>query len=138
MIEAKAVGFDLKEQFVKQAVDYAANQGVEMGVADQWRRVACVPGGIQEADRARVGCGIRPVGDDPRKADDLEVLALLSKEGWLKARLGALRPEAGPQSLHVGGGLVGDTVLEVTRREVRRLAPEVRVDARRNAARAID
>ena len=29
LIEAKAIGLDLKEQFVKQAVDYAANQGVE-------------------------------------------------------------------------------------------------------------
>ena len=29
LIEVKAIGLDLKEQFVKQAVDYAANQGVE-------------------------------------------------------------------------------------------------------------
>jgi hypothetical protein len=31
LIEVKAIGLDLKEQFVKQAVDYAANQG---GVQD--------------------------------------------------------------------------------------------------------
>jgi predicted type IV restriction endonuclease len=29
LIEAKAIGLDLKESFTKQAVDYAANQGVE-------------------------------------------------------------------------------------------------------------
>ena len=29
LIEVKAIGLELKEQFVKQAVDYAANQGVE-------------------------------------------------------------------------------------------------------------
>ena len=29
LIEAKAIGLDLKEQHVKQAVDYAANQGVD-------------------------------------------------------------------------------------------------------------
>ena len=29
LIEAKAIGIDLKEQHVKQAVDYAANQGID-------------------------------------------------------------------------------------------------------------
>src|SRR5215472_9446229 len=29
LLEAKAIGIDLKDQHVKQAVDYAANQGVE-------------------------------------------------------------------------------------------------------------
>ena len=29
LIEVKAIGIDLKEQHVKQAVDYAANQGVD-------------------------------------------------------------------------------------------------------------
>ena len=29
LVEVKAIGLDLKDQYVKQAVDYAANQGVE-------------------------------------------------------------------------------------------------------------
>ena len=29
LVEVKAIGLDLKDQFVKQAVDYAANQGCE-------------------------------------------------------------------------------------------------------------
>ena len=29
LIEVKAIGLDLKDQYVKQAVDYAANQGVD-------------------------------------------------------------------------------------------------------------
>jgi len=40
LIEAKAIGLELKDAFVKQAVDYAANQGVEWVVltnAIVWR-----------------------------------------------------------------------------------------------------
>src|SRR4051794_15821756 len=40
LVEVKAIGLELKESFVKQAVDYAANQGIEWVVltnAITWR-----------------------------------------------------------------------------------------------------
>ena len=33
LIEVKAIGLDLKDTYVKQAVDYAANQGIEWVVS---------------------------------------------------------------------------------------------------------
>lgn len=41
LLEVKAVGLDLKDQHVKQSVDYAANQGCEWVVLTngiEWRR----------------------------------------------------------------------------------------------------
>lgn len=130
LIEAKAIGLDLKEQFVKQAVDYAANQGVEWvaltnGVVWRVYRVA-----FKKPIEHELVVEFDLLAMNARKADDLEVLALLSKEGWLKARLGDYYTQK--QALNrftLAAVLLSDTVLEVTRREVRRLAPEVRVDA---------
>ena len=45
LIEAKAIGIELKEQHVKQAVDYAANQGVDWVIltnGNLWRVYKCV------------------------------------------------------------------------------------------------
>jgi len=129
LIEVKAIGLDLKEQFVKQAVDYAANQGVEWvaltnGV--EWRvyRVA-----FTKPIEHELVVELDLLGMNPRKAGDLELLGLLAKEGWQKARLGDYHSKR--QALNrftLAAVVLSEPVLEVIRREVRRLAPEVRID----------
>lgn len=129
LIEAKAIGLDLKEQYVKQAVDYAANQGVEWVALTNgiiWRVYSVV---FKKPIEHELVVEFDILAMNPRKADDLELLALLCKEGWQKARLGDYHSQK--QALNrftLAAVLVSDTVLEVARREVRRLAPEVRVD----------
>jgi hypothetical protein len=129
LIEAKAIGLDLKEQFVKQAVDYAANQGVEWvaltnGIVWRVYKVAFSKPIehelVVELDLLAMNC---------RKSEDLELLGLLAKEGWQKARLGDYHSQR--QALNrftLAAVVLSDPVLDVVRREVRRLAPEVRVD----------
>jgi hypothetical protein len=49
LIEVKAVGIDLKEQHIKQAVDYAANQGVDWSCSP----LDCVGASITFTSRSR-------------------------------------------------------------------------------------
>jgi hypothetical protein len=129
LIEAKAIGLDLKEQFVKQAVDYAANQGVEWvaltnGVVWRVYKVA-----FSKPIEHELVVEFDLLSMNARKADDLELLGLLAKEGWQKARLGDYHSQR--QALNrftLAAVVLSEPVLEVVRREVRRLAPEVRID----------
>src|SRR5439155_16750845 len=88
LIEVKAVGLELKEQHVKQAVDYAANQGVDWVIltnAGHWRvyNVTFAKPIGQELVIDIDFCGL-----NSRSSQDLDSLYLLCKEGWIKSVLG--------------------------------------------------
>jgi len=129
LIEVKAIGLDLKEAFVKQAVDYAANEGVE------W--VALTNGMIWRAYKVNFS---RPIEHElvvefnlcelnPRSQAHLELLWLLAKEGWQKARLGEYHSQRQALSrFTLAAVLQTEPVLEVIRRELRRLSPGVRIE----------
>ena len=129
LIEVKAIGLDLKEQHIKQAVDYAANQGCE------W--VALTNGVVWRVYRV---CFSKPIEHElvvdldllsvnPRKPDDVELVGLLATEGWQKAHLGEYHSQRQALSRFTVAALIlTDPVAEVLRREIRRLSPEVRVD----------
>lgn len=129
LIEAKAIGLELKEQFVKQAVDYAANQGVEWvaltnGIVWRVYKVA-----FTKPIEHELVVEFDLLSMNPRKPDDIELLGLLAKEGWQKARLGDYHSQR--QALNrfaLAAVVLSEPVLEVVRREVRRLAPEIRID----------
>lgn len=81
LIEVKAIGLDLKEAYVKQAVDYGANEGIE------W--VVLTNGVIWQIYKVSFG---KPVGHElilqidflnisHKNQGDLENLYLLTKEG---------------------------------------------------------
>lgn len=129
LLEVKAIGLDLKEQHVKQAVDYAANQGVDWVVLTNgliWRvyKIAFTKPINQElvveVDFSTL---------NPRNQKDIEALFLLCKEGWVKSVLGDYHTQK--QALnrfHIGSLILSDTVLQVLRRELRRISPDVKVE----------
>lgn len=129
LIEVKAIGLDLKEQFVKQAIDYAANQGVE------W--VALTNGAVWRAYKVSFAKPIQHelVVDidlltmNPRNDEDIEILGLLAKEGWQKAYIGEYHTQRQALSRFTLGALIlSKPVLEVLRRELRRMSPDVRIE----------
>lgn len=87
LIEAKAIGVDLREGHSKQAIDYAANQGVEWVLltnAERWLLYKVTFG--------------KPIGQElvlefnflqlqGRQPEALGHLFLLTKEGWEKAAI---------------------------------------------------
>ena len=129
LIEGKAVGIELKEQHIKQAIDYGANKGI------QW--VILTNGLIWQLYRIRFE---KPINYDlvftldfdkiDSKSDkDLELLFVLCKEAMAKN----LREEyfEKTQSVNrfiVGNLLLSDSILSSVRRELRKLADGVRIE----------
>ncbi len=130
LVEAKAVGIDLKDQHVKQAVDYAANQGVEWVVltnAVTWQvfRVS-----FSKPIAHELVVDLDLLSMSPRNSEHVDLVGLLAKEGWQRANLGDYHSQRQALSRFTLGALIlGDAVVNVLRREVRRLAREVKVDA---------
>ncbi|MDR2220997.1 MAG: type I restriction enzyme HsdR N-terminal domain-containing protein [Methylobacillus sp.] len=129
LIEVKAIGLDLKDQHVKQAVDYAANQGVDWVLLTNgmcWR-VYHITFTKPIDHELVVDIDISAV--NPRAASDLELLYLWCKEGWQRSVLGEYQTQKQALSrFFIGAMLQTEPVLEVVRRELRRVSPDVKID----------
>lgn len=129
LIEVKAIGLDLKDQHVKQAIDYAANQGVDWVLLTNgmcWRVYRLTF--AKPIDQELV-VDIDFSTLNPRSESDLELLYLWCKEGWQRSVLGEYHTHKQASSrFFVGAILQTEPVLEVIRRELRRISPDVRID----------
>jgi hypothetical protein len=129
LVEIKAIGSELKEPHVKQAVDYAANQGVDWVILTNgasWRvyRVLFSKPIEQELVVEINFCAL-----NPKIASDMDGLYLFTKEGWAKSALGDFHSQRQALSrFFLGAMVLSDPVVEVIRRELRRVSPDVRID----------
>lgn len=129
LIEVKAIGLELKDSHVKQAVDYAANEGVDWVLLTNganWRVYHVIF--AKPIDQELV-VDIDFSAVSHRNQGDLERLYLWCKEGWIKSVLGEYHEQKQALSrFFLGAMLLSDPVLDVLRRELRRVSPEVRID----------
>lgn len=129
LIEVKAAGVELKDGHVKQAIDYAANQGCEWVALTNGVRWLVYRVGFGKPIESTQIAEIDVATLNPRKEDDLSLLWLLSKEGWLKSHLEDFAAQQEALSKYsIGALLTSDSVLSVLRRELRRINPETRID----------
>ena len=130
IVEVKAIGLDLRDAHTKQAVDYAANQGIE------W--VAVTNGAIWRVYRVMFS---KPIDQElvleidvlsllPRSAEHIENLFLLTRESVVKSGLLAYHDHRQATSkFFLAAVILSDPVLDVVRRELRRVSGgEVKVD----------
>ena len=129
LIEVKAVGIDLRDGHAKQAVDYAANQGVE------W--VALTNGVIWKVFRVIF---TKPIETElvlefdflalsPKSAAQLENLYLLTRESMVKSGLYAYHDHLqATNKFYLAAVVLGDPVIDTIRRELRRVS-DVKVEA---------
>lgn len=123
IIEVKAIGLELKDSHAKQAVDYAANQGVE------W--VALTNGNLWKVFRvifakpidAELVLDIDLLTINPKAAADLESLFLLTRESMLKSGLYAYHDHLqATNKFYLAAVVLSDAVLDTVRRELRRVS----------------
>jgi len=129
LVEVKAIGLDLKENHVRQAVDYAANKGCE------W---VCLTNGVSW--QVYKVCFTKPIQTElvvefnvlelnSRNEDHVDLIGLLAKEGWQKANLGEYHSQRQALSrFTLGAILLSEPVLDAVRKHVRKLSPDVKVD----------
>lgn len=129
LIEVKAIGLDLKEHHVKQAIDYAANQGVDWVLLTNgicWRVYRLT---FSKPIEQELVVNIDFSTLNSRSEHDLELLYLWCKEGWQRSVLGEYHTQRQALSRFFIGAMLQTTpVLEVLRRELRRMSPDVRID----------
>jgi len=137
LIEVKAVGLELKDGHIRQAVDYAANEGIEWvaltnGVC--WRVFKVI---FAKPIDAELILDIDLLSLNPKSRANLDSLFLLTRESMLKSGLEAYRDHLqATNKFYLAAIVLTDPVLEVIRRELRRLSDvKVDIDALRSALR---
>jgi 2-hydroxy-3-keto-5-methylthiopentenyl-1-phosphate phosphatase len=129
LIEAKAINQELKDGYVRQAVDYASNEGVDWVVLTSgvmWRVYKVTF--TKPIDHELI-LGINFLALNQHTPADLEQLFLLTKESWAKSALSDYYDQKQALSkFSISAVVLSDSVLTLIRRELRRLSPDVKID----------
>jgi hypothetical protein len=129
LVEVKAANLELKEAHIKQAVDYAANQGVEWVIltnAQTWQvyKVSFGQPITSELLMTLQFCTLNTKADS-----DLEALFLLTREAQGKSLLDEYHEQKQALSrFTVGAVLLSEPLLMGIRRELKRISPDVRIE----------
>lgn len=135
IIEVKAIGLELKDAHVKQAVDYAANLGVEwvaLTNGNLWRVYRVI---FAKPIDAELVLDIDLLELNAKSADHLESVYLLTRESMLKSGLYAYHDHLqATNKFYLAAVVLSDPVLETVRRELRRLSDaKIEIDELRQA-----
>lgn len=123
LVEVKAIGVELEDRHVKQAVDYASNQGIEWVIltnAITWRLFHVIFS--KPIDKRQIAeldiCSL-----DLKKESCIEMVYLFTKEGVRKGVHVDLRDRQEATSRYLLSALLleNDAVLGIIRRELRRV-----------------
>ena len=130
LIEVKAIGIELKEAAIKQAVDYAANKGIE------W--VILTNGNLWKIYKIAF---VKPIGQELilevdfqnlnyKNNDHINELFLISKEGWLKSVISDFTEQKQALSKFFISALIqADPIIECLKRELRKHCPEIKIES---------
>lgn len=128
LIEVKAIGIALKDQHVKQAVDYAANQGCDWVILTngiEWRAYKVT---FTKPIANELVVQLDMLQLNSRSTTDVALIGLLAKEGWQKANLGEYHSQKQALSRYTMAALIlSEPILAILRREIRRVSPDVQV-----------
>ena len=127
LIEVKAVGLDLRDNHLRQAVNYGANQGIPWVVLTNGINWEIYRIKFEKPIAHEKVCAFNFLELSARKSEDQELLYLLCKEGLSKAAIEAFHERVQVINRFVIAALIqSDPVLSVMRRELKRWAPSVR------------
>lgn len=129
LIEVKAIGLELKDQHVKQAVDYASNLGIDwvaLTNGENWRVYKVT---FDKPIEAEMVLEFFFSQLDQKSQSSIESLYMVSREGWHKSALADLQERKQALSrFFLGAILTSDALLDVVRRELKRISPNVRIE----------
>lgn len=130
LIEVKSAGTELNESHLRQAIDYGAREGitwVALTNAVRWRLYRITfgqPIGFEEV------CEFSLLDASARNEDDVQRMFLLSREGFTDDAMDKFHQHAQLLNRFMIGQVVqSEAVVAIIRREMRRLFPDLKVDA---------
>lgn len=130
LVEVKAVGITLKENHLRQAINYGANEGIPWVVLTNgidWQVYRII---FEKPISHELVVSFNFLELSPRKKDDQEILYLLCRTGVNKDAIKQYHERAQIVNRFILAALIqSEPVLGVLRRELRRLSPETKVSA---------
>ncbi len=128
LVEVKAIGTELHDRHVRQAVDYAANEGVEWVILTNgqfWRIYKVI---FSQPINSELVDEIDILALNTRSLKDLEQLYPITPEGIKKDELSSFyRRKRAINRFFLGAILRSTPIVSAVRRELRKLEPEVKI-----------
>ncbi|MCG2829779.1 MAG: type I restriction enzyme HsdR N-terminal domain-containing protein [Desulfobacteraceae bacterium] len=129
LLEVKAIGLDLKENYLKQVVNYGANQGVQWVVLTNGINWEIYNIRFEKPINHDLVCALDLLEINPKKVDDQEKLYLLCKEGLGKSVREDYHERMQSVNRFVIGALIqSDDIINVIKRELRKLSSGLKVE----------
>lgn len=129
LVEAKAIGIDLKDSHVKQAIDYGANNGIEWVVLTNGASWRFYKIHFRQPIDKTLLVELDLINGNVRGEEFVECFGNLSREGFAHDALNAFYQQQQVLSRYsLGHVVLSDGVLSAIRRELRQLAPKLKVD----------
>lgn len=129
LVEAKAIGIELKDAHVKQAIDYGANNGVEWVILSNgicWRFYKIHF--RQPIDKTLL-FEIDMLNGNIRSEECIECFGNLSRECFAHDALNAFYQQQQILSRYsIANLILSDGVLSAIRRELKKIAPKVKIE----------
>jgi len=129
LIEVKAIGIELKESHVRQAIDYGANHGVQWVILTngiEWRAYRIK---FEQPINFELVCTFEFLSLKPKSEKDQELLFMLCKEGLSKNTRDDFYEKVQSVNRYVIGNLIlNEPVLAAIRRELRKIADGMKID----------
>ena len=129
LIEVKAIGLDLKETHLRQAVGYGAQHGIQWVVLTNGINWELYKIKFERPVDHDLLCAFNFLELSSRKKEDQDILFLLCKEGLSKDVMEEYHEHIKSVNKFVIGAILqSDVSLNMLRRELRRVSPGLRVD----------
>jgi len=129
LIEIKAVGIELKENHIKQAVDYAANLGSEWVILTNSNNWKIFKIHFKQPIESEMIYEFRLLDLDCKSEEHLEKIFMLSKEGLGKGVLDDLFTQKRAINKYIlGAVLLSENVLKMVRRDLRKINDDIKID----------
>jgi predicted type IV restriction endonuclease len=129
LLEAKAIGLELKEMHVKQAVDYAANKGIDWVILSNgvtWKIFKII---FTKPIQNILVCEIDFLKLNHKNKDHIENIFLLSKEAISKDSLEEFYIQKQATNKYMLGNLLTmDSVINAIKKELKTVYPEIKVN----------
>lgn len=129
LIEVKAIGIDLKDAHIKQAIDYAVNKGVEWTIltnGQNWQVYKVV---YAKPIDFELVLNLNFDQLNSRNQSDLEQLYLITREAIGKSSLDEFHSyKQATSKFAIAAVVLSDSVLSIIRRELKRLSKNIQVE----------
>ncbi len=129
LIEVKAIGIELKDIHMRQAIDYGANHGVQWIVLTNgldWRVYRLR---FEQPINVDLVCKFDFLALNAKDEKDQEYLFMLSKKGLIKKMRDDYYEKVQSVNRYVIGNLIlAEPVLDIVRRELKKLSNGIKID----------